>query len=366
MCRLRTLTQLAAIWAPLVFSLARASAEPAQLGFASLGLAGMMVGVKTARRAMAALVLLLAATCSALVHAQTEAEKTLAKGWFDQGVEAVAEKRWAKALALFERASKVKATVQIHLAIVLCQERLGRLVEALGNARRALDLARNMPDDKPTKAQLLERATKRHDALQARVPKLVIRLAADYPKIKLALDGKELTSAAVGAPLPLQVGRHELTASAPGHMPFRTQLVASERKTGTVVVKLVAKSPAPAEPRKAASASWWLGGSLLAVGIGGMVVGGVLAHSYGQKLDALCLDQSDQQSSVVDTSDPAIQSEWDSIVSVRAGSIVGFAAGGLALVGGSTILAMTALNRQDSPQLALLPLPGGAVLLGRF
>src|SRR5262245_59504464 len=95
-----------------------------------------------ARRALAAGLVGLSLTAGSAAHAQqpSKAELDQARVLFQEAVALAAANNCAGALVKYKLVLKVKSTPQIAFNIAECEERLGKLVEALGNYRIAASL----------------------------------------------------------------------------------------------------------------------------------------------------------------------------------------------------------------------------------
>ncbi len=94
-----------------------------------------------------------------------------------------------------------------------CEEHLGKLSDADGHWVRARDRAAEQRDD-----ALHAEAARRLAALEKRLPRLTIRLAAGAPADTVVVrDGVKLGAASLGVPLPGDPGAHVVEVQAKGH-----------------------------------------------------------------------------------------------------------------------------------------------------
>jgi hypothetical protein len=226
--------------------------------------------VSTRIPSIAALVFTLAA--SAPAWAQSPAEINAARQAFKEGEEAERKGDYARALARFEAALKVKSTPQLHLRAGACQERLGQLTAALASYERGLAKARETSNAPVTKV-----AEEQIAALRPRIPTVTITVPARLADASVKLDGAPVSPSALAGKLPVDPGPHRVHAEAPGYQPRDFEFTATERQASAVEVDLTpvggttaaaAAAPPPPAPSK-------LPGALLTAGGGAMLAGGV-------------------------------------------------------------------------------------------
>lgn len=144
-------------------------------------------------------------------EAQTKEELAKAREAFNDGVALAAGNNCAGAIAKYKEVARVKMTPQVAFNIAECEERLGKLVSALGNYR----LAQSQLEDPKVKAKAKDVASQvdgRITSLEERIPKLTIKRGKGAETATLLLDGSELGSAQIGAEMPIDPGPHELVA----------------------------------------------------------------------------------------------------------------------------------------------------------
>ena len=105
------------------------------------------------------------------VRAQTRQELDAARKQFQEGMALSAANNCSAALTKFRAVANVKMTAQVAFNIAECEERLGKLVSALGNYRLAASQAQGDPKAKDVASRVADRI----DAVEARVPRLTIR-----------------------------------------------------------------------------------------------------------------------------------------------------------------------------------------------
>lgn len=176
----------------------------------------------------------------AVAHAQTPDELQQARELFQQGYRDEQEKRFAEALEKFRRVASVKETPAVRYRIGAALEGLGRLREARDTFRALAAASDQMKADEQ---DIAASATERVVDLDRRVPKLLVRVEGPPPDVRLVVDGAPVAASAQGTAIELDPGDHVIAATAPGHQPFETKIVAEERAETPVAVVLEKDAP---------------------------------------------------------------------------------------------------------------------------
>jgi hypothetical protein len=180
------------------------------------------------------------ALCSQPAFAQDKKELSKARANFQRAIELEQAGNYTTALETFRDVGQVRMTPQVRFHIATCEEKLGRLVTALGGYQLAFADADTVGDD--FKAEV-DRAVTR---LQASIPKLVINRGTGAEAAEIQLDGEALGASSVGVPVPLDPGPHAVTAKAPDSLPFSQTVTIAENEQKSVEVVL---TPEPVEQR---------------------------------------------------------------------------------------------------------------------
>jgi hypothetical protein len=269
---------------------------------------------------------------------------------------------WAGALALLKEVAAVKSTPQVRFNMALCEEKLGKLVAALGDYELAAADARAEKAD-----QVAEEVEGRLESLRQRIPKITVKRGAGADTALVVVDGVSLGDQVVGTPMPTDPGPHTVEASAPGFKPFRKSVRVAEQQSETVEIVLDAEPPPPS-----------LGGVTGGVGpvagrspVFGYVIGGIGIASLGASgvffalraskisdLDKVCPPPERQCPSHAQQADIDAGKLDTTIANVTL-------AVGIAAVAGGLVLVLTS-GPSEEPSVALAPSLGGAQLLGRF
>lgn len=313
---------------------------------------------------LALLASLAAVACPAHAAAQEPPTETSAEALkrareqFGQALALQTAGDWAGALLLLKEVAAVKSTPQVRFNMALCEEKLGRLVAALGDYELAATDARAEKAE-----QVAEEVEVRLEALRARIPKLTLKRGAGADTAIVAVDGVSLGDQVIGSPMPTDPGPHTVDATAPGFKPFRRSIRLAEQQSETVELVLEAEPPPPPPVTR--------GGGRQDVGrspLPGYVVGGIGVASLGASgiffglragkisdLDKVC---DDHQCPASAQSDISAGKTYTTIANVTL-------AVGVAAVAGGLVLVLTSGPRSE-PSVALAPAPGGAQLLGHF
>jgi len=180
----------------------------------------------------------------AVAHADGGSAAAAADELFDHGKELLRAGDWPEACARFRASMDLDPAVGTLLKIAKCHEHEDKLTLALGDYRAALALNRAKATQTEQRRNELEEYTKGALAeLEARVPKLRVRLAASPPGLRVTIDGAPLPLAAVGEDLPTDAGPMEVVAEAPGYLTAHFSLQQRESNTSEVVVSLVPNTP---------------------------------------------------------------------------------------------------------------------------
>jgi hypothetical protein len=172
--------------------------------------------------------------------AQDKKELSKARAQFQRAIELEQAGNYSTALEQFRDVGQVRMTPQVRFHIASCEEKLGRLVTALGGYQLAYADADGVGED--FKAEVDAAVTR----LQATIPKLVIQRGPGAEAAEIQLDGVALGASSVGVPVPLDPGPHSVSAKAPGALPFSQTVTILENEQKTVDVAL---TPEPQEAR---------------------------------------------------------------------------------------------------------------------
>jgi tetratricopeptide (TPR) repeat protein len=140
--------------------------------------------------------------------------------------------KWSDALERFRKAASVspKTTPQLAFYVGYAEERVGKLVAADVDLRRAIELAHAAGNEQVAKAARAELPD-----LEARTPALTIVVNGTAAPVSLTIDGGALGVAALGSPVPLDPGDHTIVVRfAAGPVSKEVSLVEHQRATVTI------------------------------------------------------------------------------------------------------------------------------------
>ena len=113
---------------------------------------------------------------------------------------------------------RLESSVGTLLNVGDCREKLGKLASAWAAFRKAEAMARRTGGDDRRQAEAGRRAA----LLEPRLSKLVIDVVDRADGEVVRRDGEVVDEAEWNTPLPVDPGRYEITAEAPGHQAWRT------------------------------------------------------------------------------------------------------------------------------------------------
>lgn len=239
--------------------------------------------------------LLAAALLPASAQAQTKAELDRARMEFREGLALQTAGNCAAAIEKFESVGRVKMTPHVQFNLGLCEEKLGRLVAALGHYRLALaDAEANDIDEVATPSR--EAIQK----LELRIPQLTIKRGPGSEGAVIELDGAALGDPAIGSPIRRDPGSHLVSARLGDRTIFQQGFDLAEGTTKEIVVAAEhpkeqpspSRSPLVAETGSTERTSQrTLGYVAGGIGVAGLVTAGVflvLRQGTISDLDGMC------------------------------------------------------------------------------
>jgi hypothetical protein len=297
---------------------------------------------------------------------RASAQEAAADALFDSARTAMARRDFDRACEQFRASDKLDPAAGTEMNLADCEEKRGHLASAW-ELFRMVEEKLNPSDERVAVAH------GRAQALQARVPRLTLELAAGSPKNSSVRDGSvELGSATFGIALPIEPGSHELVVSAPGFAERTFQIQLAEGEVRSLVVSpgapvspgaapLAGPSPAatrsPEQPARTGSSGRTLGFVLGGVGVAGLGVATItslMVVSKKSTVDAGCQPDKSCTSSALDAAHSGRTLE---IV-----SNVGWVVGAAALGAGAYFLLTSGPSTKPSTAVALLPNPAGGQL----
>jgi len=304
--------------------------------------------------------LVAAFACPSAARADT-GDVAAAQALFDQGKKLMASGKFAEACPKLEESERLDPALGTVLNLADCYEKQGRLASAWSRFVEAQGMAHAGGH-----AEAERVAKDRAGKLAPRLSRLVIdaTAASSIAGLEIKRDGVLIGNAQWGMPIPADAGRHDVTATAPGHTAWASKVdLAANAATATVHVPAletepVAAAPAPAAPPPLTAApaaespapppitpdsssapglgaqrTWALiaGG----VGVAGVVVGtifGLTSKSKHDEAAGLCPDPDGAGCNTREGVDA-----WNSARSAGTVSTIAFIVGGAGLATGAVL-----------------------------
>jgi len=196
-----------------------------------------------------------------------KSDPAAAEALFKAGRDLVKKGDYAAGCPKFEAALALNPSPGTMLNIARCHEHEGRLATAWEDYHRARTLNRET-EGAARKRELDEIANQGIKDLEPRLPKLRVVVTAPPAGIEISRDGKDLPSGAWGEALPVDPGKHEVSARAPGRKPRTVEVTLEEGKTSTVELAL----EVDATPKGGVPVWAWIAGGA------GLALAGVSAY----------------------------------------------------------------------------------------
>lgn len=172
-------------------------------------------------------------------------DSAAARSLFDEGRKLLAAHRYVEACPKFEASARLAARSVTVLNLADCYEKQGKLATARFTFLKAAALA-----SRSANQEREQEALARAGALASEVPKLQIHMSqSPAAGIAVTRDGEAVDSAQWEVPIPVDLGRHLIVATAPGKKRWQVEVVLEERgKTLKVVIPaLEAAAPNPGQ-----------------------------------------------------------------------------------------------------------------------
>jgi hypothetical protein len=236
---------------------------------------------------------------------------------------------------------------------------LGRLDEAVLELELTVESAADAMRESPRYRATHAAARAELEELEPRVGRLTVVVEPRPVGLRVHVGERALPAEALGLALPVQPGRVEVRAEAPGHEELRTTVELRAGEARTASLALVARrtsTPVPASGDE----SLRVGGGI-ALGLGALGVGlfAVVAPLAGERFGALqreCMGRCPLDR----------VGEIDAWESLELGAHVGLGLGLASLALGAVLLVVAELRAPERPSLSLGLGPGTARLRAAF
>jgi hypothetical protein len=306
---------------------------------------------------------LVVTAASLLARAQQTPSQKKADELFTKANQLADHGNFAEACPRYEESNTLDPAIGTKFNLADCYEHVGRLATALTLFREVERVA-----GETGKIERRDGARKRADALEKSVPRVKIVLApsADIQGLVVTLDDKLLTRDDLGRSLPLDPGRHTVSANAVGHLPWSKTLDLPDPEGRDLVVPelervLLVTPPAVAVPVAPADSRGIGARKTLAlasggVGLAGIVVGSVLGilaikehEDYTQDCgNSICQSQA----ALMSAKGPASTAITEGNVSTA-----GFVVGGVGIAA-AVVLWFTAPKKEQARAFDVAPVIG--------
>lgn len=346
-----------------------------------------MLGGSLGRRALMLALSLIWVLGPGLAFAQSEEEIAGARSAATEGVKAFREQRYNEALDLFRRAESVVHAPTHLLYMARAHRNLGQLVAARELYNKVV---REKLGSGASQAFLdaQKQAGMEIREVEPLLAKLTVRVklpGGGQPVVKM--DEKEVASALVGVPMPVDPGTHRVEVAAEGYLPKATDIELEEGASESISVSLepdpdYVPSAQPAqtdpeavqatEPTGPADAGVEAGGGLTipayaALGVGALGLGaGVLftVQSASKRSDAddkfrACqANGAGGECKVEDPLSDDIKRLDKDAGDLETSAIVGYAIGGVGIAAGVALLLLDASGPSSASEPSLSPYVG--------
>lgn len=239
-------------------------------------------------RAHGAIVLIAALLAAAPAAAQEAGvdRTAAARALFEEGLELLDAEQWEQAADRFQRALALRPSPQITYNLTSALVPLGRLV-------RASELLRQVTLDPTATPEVRQAAETRRAQIAPRIASLTVVPSAELERADFFLDERPLDLVLIGVAVPIDPGRHTVTARLQGRevahravdlldgeaveVSLELSRAAGEVDAGPVAAPAPARSETERRRPSSVARRWWFWTILGAVVVGGAVAAGVAA-----------------------------------------------------------------------------------------
>jgi hypothetical protein len=241
------------------------------------------------RRALGAATLVLGLAGAADARAQPAPNAVAAEEMFRDGRALLEKGRFAEACAKLDASEKLDAAVGTLFSLGECYEGQSRLASAWFAYRGAAALATQRGDPRRAMAQRLA------EALDPRLARIAIHLAAGSGDVAVTLDGGRIVPDALGTPLPVDPGPHRVEARAAVSWSTVAQVPDNGALVEVEIPRLAASPPGGQGTVGSTGAAWKRPLALALVGTGAATVAvgavfGMQAIVKGRDANRACPD----------------------------------------------------------------------------
>lgn len=167
---------------------------------------------------------------------------------FEEGRALSAAGNYPAACEKFEHSAALAGGAGTKFNLADCYEHLGKNKSARDLFVEVAAMTRKLGQAKRERAALA-----RASALDAKMARITVDLRAAGPGVHVSLDGKELAAGAIERPIDVDLGEHEIVASAQGKEPWSFRVAVPNGPANVVIVvpalEAEIENPAASEPR---------------------------------------------------------------------------------------------------------------------
>jgi hypothetical protein len=177
--------------------------------------------------------------------AQSGRDRALARSLFTEGVELAQQGRHGDAAERFRRAYTLVDAPTVAHNLAMSLSHLGKLVEASELLRVVL-----RHGDADEGLRELARDTLRE--VEPRIARLTVQVEGEFGEAQIRLDSEPLVAAALGVPVPVDPGTHQVTAVRGGETVATESVTLGEGQSQSVSIHLpTVEAPAPQDSTQA-------------------------------------------------------------------------------------------------------------------
>ncbi len=330
----------------------------------------------------------------AVVLAQSAQDKADAEVLFNAGKAALATGNFAEACPKLAESQKRDPAIGTALYLAECYERSGKAASAWAQFRQAEDMANQRHDNRAAVAKA------RSERLVPSKVTIVLASGAEMPGLEVRRDGELVSSVQFGLASPIDGGKHQIVATAPGHKAFEwsgeiaeqrgvvmvtvpkletsqattpiassttTTPVATSTATVVATVTAVPTATTPPEPSGGLGGGKIAGLVIGAVGLAALGIGTTLGVVAKGNYDATTTTNKCTDSGCPDQAGVDARNSAKGLADASTGVFIG---GAVALVGGVVLFLVFPKPKPTSAHLTVAPVvgtqSGGVMLSGRF
>jgi hypothetical protein len=233
------------------------------------------------------LLLALVAALGVLARPALAGDEPAARSLFEAGIKLMDQGKVDAACPKFAESLRLSPSVGAELNLARCHAAQGKTASAWHEYRQAATMASEAND-----AERQGIATKGADELEAKLAKLVVKVAQPVAGLQVLRDGAAVGEASFGVEIAVDPGEHRIEAMAPGHKDWaQTVQVPAEPKTQTIEIPALEPGASGAGAAGGPGADAGSNDALWGAGIG-LAATGVIAAGIGAVLGGLVLSDA--------------------------------------------------------------------------